>query len=156
MKGFPKSILRISALMHTITYGTVAYFVIYRLIAEKNYLITYLLNILLIIIMLFCDDKAHRYAERKTTEIREVFAEMNIALKIFFVFSIGFVKTGMYIFYMIGLIISKIAELEPNLVPFGLGYFFKSIEYGLILLFVLDNLKELTKKDAQWLKKNVI
>jgi len=152
MKNRLKLVYQIASLLHAIAYGLVAYFVIYQLFANGDVLLTYLFNFIFIMLGLFLDNKARKFAMRKTQLIREMYAKMGSAKKVMYVFSQGFFITAMYIFYVAALILSQVATLSPDFLPFDLGSFFISIEYGIILLVVLDKLKELATKDVQWLK----
>jgi len=113
-------------------------------------LLTYLLNIIAIVVMLYLDGIAHKFAVRRAHDIRAAYADMGAALRAVFLLGIGFTRTGMYIFYIVALILSRFQALRPDLMPFALGDFFASIEYGIILLFAFDTLKGLFAKDRQW------
>ena len=149
-------VLRLSSFIQAIGYGLVAYFIIYRLIANGDLFCTYFLNIIFIILGLSIDRIARRYATSKAPVIREMFSEMGIVLKIIYIFSQGFLRTAMYMFYAAVMIFAGVATFRPNLIPYRLGDFFLSIEYGLILLLVFDNLRGLFSTDKQWLKENLL
>ena len=148
-------VLRLSSVIQAIGYGLVTYFVIYRLIAKGDLFWTYLLNIIFIVIGLSIDRIARRFATNKAPQIREMYSEMGIFLKAVYILSQGFIRTAMYLFYAAVMIFSGVATFRPNLIPFGLVDFFLSIEYGLILLLVFDNLRGLFISDRQWLKDNL-
>jgi len=148
-------VFRLSSFIQALGYGAVTYFVIYRFIAKGDLFWTYVLNIVFIIIGLSLDGIARRYATRNAPLIKEMYASMGFVLKAIYIISQGFLRTSMYIFYAAVLIFSSISTLRPHLIPFGLGEFFLSIEYGILLLFVVDNLKALFKSDKQWLKDNL-
>ena len=153
-----KSILvfRLSSFIQSIGYGLVVYFVIYQSIAKRDLFWTYLLNIVFIIMGLTIDRVARSYASKKAPVIREMFSKMGIVLKITYILSQGFLRTAMYMFYAAVMIFSGVATFRPNLIPYEIGDFFLSIEYGLILLLVFDNLRGLFSTDKQWLKENLL
>ena len=146
----PILFFRLSSVIQAIGYGAITYFVIYRLIAGEDMLLTYLLNIAAIVIMLYLDGVAHRFAARKAHDIRKAYADMGAFLKAIFLLGQGFTRTGMYMFYIVALVLSRFEILRPGLIPFDLGDFFISIEYGIILLFAFDTLKGLFVKDKRW------
>jgi len=151
----PIIFFRLSSVIQAIGYGVITYFVIYRLIAKEDVLLTYLLNIAAIVIMLYLDGLAHRFAARRAPDIRYAYAEMGGFLKAAFLMGIGFTRTGMYMFYIVALVLSRVEMLRPDLMPFELGSFFVSIEYGIILLFAFDTLKGLFAKDKRWLDEKL-
>lgn len=151
----PMLFFRLSSIIQAIGYGAITYFVIYRLIAREDVLLTYLLNIITIILMLHIDNIAHRFAARRADDIRTAYAEMGILLRIAFLLGQGFIRTAMYIFYIVALVLSRMEILRPDLMPFELGSFFTSIEYGIILLFAFDTLKRLLGADKQWFEENL-
>ena len=118
-------------------------------------LITSFLNVIYIIIGLYLTDKGHEYAISKKTTITEMYKNMGKISKFLYGVSQISFRPSMYVFYIIVLIFSQITFLEPGLIPFSLGNFFQSIEYGLLILMAYDNLKALLKKEWQWFKENV-
>ena len=150
MQFKPILFFRLSSVLQAIGYGVITYFVIYRLIAQENVLLTYMLNILAIVIMLYLDGVAHRFAARRADDIRHAYETMKLPFKAAFLLGIGFTRTGMYMFYIVALVLSRVEILRPDLIPFALGDFFISIEYGIILLFAFDTLKNLLMRDKQW------
>jgi len=146
--------------MHVIFYGLFIYFVVYRFIAREDVLVTYLLNILIIIITLFLDNIARRYAKKSEQTIREVlFTEIGSVYvrlsRMLYIFSLVFFRTTMYLFYIIVLILAVVTTQRPNLLPVELNDFFSSIEYGILLLIVFDSIKVLITKDGSWLKMHI-
>jgi hypothetical protein len=134
--------------------------VFYRLIAQENELITYLLNIVLIIAGLYLDKTARKFADKSARIIREeLFAKQKTffykAARAMYIFSQVFFRTTMYQFYMVATILSVIIRLRPGFLPVELGNFFSSIEYGILLLLVFDNIKALTEKDGKWFRKHI-
>ncbi|MCL2687674.1 MAG: hypothetical protein FWE58_03990 [Methanobrevibacter sp.] len=119
-------------------------------------LLTSFLNIIYIVIGLFLTDKGRKYAILKKDLITEMYKnEMGkITRTIYAISQISF-RPSMYVFYIVVLIFSQIASLEPSLIPFNLGDFFHSIEYGLLILMAYDGLKVLLIKEWQWFKENV-
>ena len=146
---------RLSTILQAVGYGVITYYLIYRLIARGDALVTYLLNILVIIIMLYIDGLAHKFAAKKAHDIREVYASMGIVLRALFLLGQGFTRTALYLFYICVLVLSRVRILRPELIPFEIGSFFISIEFGIILLFAVDKLKELLIKDKKWFDKNL-
>ncbi|MCL1794019.1 MAG: hypothetical protein FWG34_09125 [Oscillospiraceae bacterium] len=151
----PTLFFRLSTLIQAAGYGIITYFVIYRLIAKENALLTYLLNIAAIIAMLVIDGVAHRFAAKKAHDIRKTYADMGAVLRAVFVMGQGFTRTAMYLFYLVALVFSRVEILKPDLMPFDLGDFFVSIEYGVIVLFAFDTLKELLIKDKRWFEDHL-
>lgn len=146
----PIVFFRLSSVLQAAGYGVITYFVIFRLIAQGDLLLTYLLNIAAIVVMLYLDGLAHRFAARRADDIRLAYLHMGAALRAAFLLGIGFTRTGMYIFYIAALVLSRFQALRPDIIPFALGDFFTSIEYGIILLFAFDTLRGLFAKDRQW------
>jgi len=136
-----------------IGYGLLTYFVFYRLIAREDVLLTYLLNIISIITILHLDKIAHRFAERKARVIREEFTVSSPIVKAVFLLGQGFTRTALYFFYIVVLVLSRVEILRPDLIPFKLGDFFLSIEYGILLLFAFDQLMLLLTADMKWFRK---
>jgi hypothetical protein len=155
MRIKPLLFFRLSSVIQAIGYRAITYFVIYRLAAKEDVLLTYLLNIAAIILMLYIDGVAHRFAAKRANEIHRVYSRMGTALKAVFLLGQGFTRTAMYLFYIVVLVLSRIEALRPGIIPFELGDFFTSIEYGIILLFAFDTLKELFVKDKLWFKENL-
>ena len=152
-----KSILffRLSSVIQALGYGALTYFVVYRLIAKEDAFITYLANIILIFIILTLDGTARRFASKRERDIQTFYAEMGVVHKAIYQLSQGFVRTSLYMFYIAALILSGVNALKPELMPYGLGNFFSSIEYGIILLFAFDTLLNLFAKDKKWIVKNL-
>jgi len=151
----PLLFFRLSSVLQAIGYGALTYFVIYRLIAQEDVFLTYLLNIAAIILMLTLDTLAHRFAARKAQDIRHVYARMGPVLRAAFLLGQGFTRTGLYIFYIAALVLSRMEILRPELLPLDLGEFFISIEYGIILLFAFDKFRDLLSKDRQWFEEKL-
>ena len=61
----------------------------------------------------------------------------------------------MYQFYMVATILSVVTRLRPEFLPVELGNFFSSIEYGILLLLVFDNIKVLLEKDSKWFRQHI-
>ena len=143
------------SLIQSILHGLIIYFVIYRLIAREDMLVTFFLNIFYIIFGLFLTDKGRKFGLSKKNEIIEVYKEMGKVSKKFFDFSQVSFRPSMYVFYIVVLIFSNLSLHEKNLIPFKLEDFFRSIEYGILILMAYDNLKVLLIKEWQWYKENV-
>ena len=153
-------VYRLSSFLHVICFGLVAYFVIYRLIAREDELITYLLNIVMIISGLYLDKAARRFAKKSEPILRNELFEAQKTLfvrvsKIMYTFSQVFFRTTMYQFYMVATILSVVARLRPEFLPVELGNFFSSVEYGILLLLVFDNIKVLLEKDGKWFRQHI-
>jgi len=151
---------QISSILHVIIFGLFAYFVIYRLIAREDELLTYLLSIVIIVAGLYMDKLGRKFAKKSERIIRkELFIEQKTlfgkAARTMYTFSLVFVRTTMYQFYMVATILSVVTKLRPELLPFKLGDFFSAIEYGILLLLVFDNIKVLTEKDSIWFKQHI-
>lgn len=155
MRIKPLLFFRLSSIVQAIGYGVITYFVIYRLIAKEDVFLTYLLNIVAIILMLFVDSVAHRFAEKKAHDIRKVYAGMGKVLRAVFLLGQGFTRSAMYLFYLVVLVLSRMEEMKPGIMPLRLGGFFASIEYGILLLFAFDTLKELLVTDKQWFSETL-
>jgi hypothetical protein len=135
-------------------YGAIAYFLIYRLIARGDVFLTYVFNVVYIILILSLDYAAHKFAERKSDVIKNVvYNEMGAVSRFLFMFTQGSNLTAIYIFYITILILSQVTIFRPDLFPHELGNFFTSLEYGIILLVVFDRLKDLVKLDKIWFLK---
>jgi len=145
----------VSSFFYAIAHGALIYFVLYRLIAGGDLLITSFLNLIYIVLGLFLTDKARKYAIAKKSEIKKVYDEEfgPIGKKLYASTQITF-RTTMYIFYIGILILSRLSALESNPIPFNLGDFFHSLEYGLLILIAYDNVKVLLEKDLQWFDEN--
>jgi len=150
-----KSILffRLSNPIQAAGYGLVVYFVIYRIIAREDVFLTYLFNIVLIILVLYLDTLAHGFASRRAKDIREMYASMGSVSKAIYLLGQGFMRSSMYVFYIVVLVASRVAILRPEFIPLELRGFILSIEYGIILLIVFDKLKELLVKDKKWFQE---
>ena len=143
------------SLIQSMVHGLIIYFVIYRLIAREDMFITFFLNILYIIFGLFLADKGRKFGLLKKNVIIEVYKEMGKVSKAFYDFSQVSFRPSMYVFYIIVLIFSNLTLHEKNLIPLHLEDFFRSIEYGILILMAYDNLKILLIKEWQWYKENV-
>ena len=143
------------SLFQSIGHGLVIYFVFYVLIARENLLVTSFLNILYIIVGLYSTDKARKFALSKKDQIIDMYKRMGRVTKVLYAASQVSFRPSMYVFYIIVLVISQIAFLEPGLVPYGLGDFFNSIGYGLLILITYDSLTVLLRKEWKWFKENV-
>ncbi|MCL2836472.1 MAG: hypothetical protein FWE00_07060 [Defluviitaleaceae bacterium] len=147
---------QISSVLFAILYGLFAYFLIYRLIARGDVFWTYLLNIVYIAAVLLLDNAAHRFAAKKANTIRHMlYRDMGPISRNIYILTQGFCRTGMYMFYIAVLILSRVTILRPELIHVELRDFFVSLEYGLILLIVFDKLRELMMKDREWFKENL-
>jgi len=155
MKNKSVFFLRLSSVIQAIGYGVLTYFIVYRLIAGEDVFVTYLVNIILIIVMLTCDRLARRFAEKREHDIRSMYAEMGVFARAIYQMSQGFIRTSLYMFYIVALVLSGVNSLKPDIMPYGLGDFFSSIEYGVILLFAFDTLLNLLKSDKKWILKNL-
>ena len=153
-------IYRISSLLRVIIYGLFVYFVIYLFIARENILLTYLLNIVMIILGLHLDKVARRFADKSAPTIRkELFSERGTVFariaRVLYTVSLGFFRTTMYQFYMIATVLAVVTTHLYDFLPFELSNFFSSIEYGILLLLVFDNIKVLTAKDSTWFRQHI-
>ena len=146
---------RFSSIVQAVGYGLATYFLIYRLIARGDVLITYLLNLVFIIIALNLDKVARKFANRRASDIRIMYSEMGIVHKAIYLLSQGFFKTALYYFYIAVLVIAQVTIARPNILPVELSGFFTSIEYGILLLFAIDRLKEMLVSDKQWIADNL-
>jgi len=151
---------RLSSFLHVICFGLFAYFVIYKLIAREDELITYLLNIVVIISGLYLDKAARRFAKKSEQILRNELFEGQKTLfgkiaKTMYTFSQVFFRTTMYQFYMVATILSVVTRLRPEFLPPELGNFFASVEYGILLLLVFDNIKILLEKDGIWFRQHI-
>jgi len=144
---------RLSNVVQATGYGLIVYFVIYRIIAQEDVFLTYLLNIALIILVLVLDTIAHGFAARRVSDIREMYAGMGAVSKSIYLLSQGFMRTSMYMFYIVVLVLSRVAILRPEFMPLELRDFVHSIEYGIILLIIFDKLKDLLAADKRWFQK---
>jgi len=134
--------------------------VVYRLIAREDELITYLLNIVIIVSGLYLDKAARRFAKKSEQILRNELFEAQKTLfirvsKVMYTFSQVFFRTTMYQFYMVATILSVVTRLRPDFLPVELGNFFTSIEYGILLLLVFDNIKVLLEKDSNWFRQHI-
>ena len=143
------------ALFQSVIHGIVLYFVIYRLIAGGDLLITSLLNVVYIIVGLYFTDKGRKFGLSRRDEIIETYKEMGKIMRTIFAASQVSFRPSMYVFYILILVISQVYVLRPGLIPNHLGDFFRSLEYGLLILLAYDNLKVLLIKEWQWFKENV-
>ncbi|MCL2531221.1 MAG: hypothetical protein FWE40_03580 [Oscillospiraceae bacterium] len=151
----PLLFFRLSSVLQAVGYGLLTYFLIFRLIAQQDVFLTYLLNMVLIVLMLFLDSLAHRFAARKAQDVRTVYASMGNVMRAVFLLGQGFTRTGLYIFYIAALVFSRADIIRPGLLPFDLGAFFTSIEYGIILLFAFDKFRALLQKDRHWFEQTL-
>jgi len=129
-------------------------------IAREDELITYLLNIIIIISGLYLDKAARRFAKKSEHILRNaLFTEQKTFIekvaKLLYTFSQVFFRTTMYQFYMVATILSVVTRLRPGFLPDELGNWFTSIEYGILLLLVFDNIKILIEKDNKWFKQHI-
>ncbi|MCL2441454.1 MAG: hypothetical protein FWD14_06915 [Treponema sp.] len=145
----------IVSLINAIIYGLFTYFIIYKMIARENLLITSYLNIIYIIIGLIITDKARNFGLLKRDLIIEIYKEMGIIFKTFYAVTQVSFRPGMYVFYILVLIFSQMYTFESDIMPYYLGNFFHSIEYGLLVLITFDSLKVLLLNEWKWFKKNV-
>lgn len=153
MRNKPMLFFRLSNVVQATGYGLIVYFVIYGIISREDVFITYLLNIALIILVLFLDTIAHSFASRKVSDIRELYAGMGAVSKAIYLLGQGFMRTSMYMFYIVVLVLSRVAILRPEFMPLELRDFVHAIEYGIILLIIFDKLKDLLTADKRWFQK---
>jgi|GEM_PF-542994 len=153
-KKLTLTIYFLSSCLFAVIYGLISYFGIYRGFAQENALLTYFLNLVFIVIGLILDHISMKYAYSKNPYLTEdSIKQMSALTKILYQSALISFRTSLYAFYMIALILSRVTILEPNLIPFQLGNFLTSVEYGLILLIAADKLQEQLIKDEKRIEK---
>jgi len=153
-KAVTYTIYLITSLIWALIYGVIAYFVIYRWIANGNMLVTYLGNIVFIVAILMLDEVGVRFSQTKNPTLTvEVFHKMGRLDKGFYLASLISFKSALYMFYIVALVLSRLTLLEPDSIPFPVNNFLLSIEYGLVLLIASDKLIGQLRKDERRMMK---
>lgn len=139
------SLYILHALILAALYGVVAFFVIYRFLADGVMLRAYIWNIVFIVVLLlldrlFASDQVLSEELAVMRKSRPISRALHAASYISF-------KTTLYFFYTFILIASRVSILEPDLFAYEFQRFVLSIEYCLILLVAFDKFTEYLRKD---------
>ncbi|MCL2171805.1 MAG: hypothetical protein FWB71_06570 [Defluviitaleaceae bacterium] len=135
------------AIITAALYGLFAYFVIYGILAGGSSVRAYLFNLLSICIILIADVYFNRAIGRRDFFTRSRGRIRSGARRILCFMHIVSFKTGLYLFYLFMLIISRLSILSPELLDPYMRTFVYSVEYGILLLLPLDKFIELIAKD---------
>ena len=125
------------AVLIAYSYFTISSVIFYE-IANENILIAKVWNIAILILILGMEKVEihmfNRYkAKTKDKEPTAFSKMMNLISKG------GSFKTGLYLFYIVLLICSAIASVEPDLLDLGsYSAYFQSTEYGILILIAAD------------------
>ena len=130
-----------------ILYGLFAYFIIYQRMAFGRSVIAYALNLIFIIIILLLDILMHiRMDSKEFLNANRGRVRTILGMVLFYCHFVSF-KTGLYLFYLFMLVVSRMSTLEPGLLDPYLRTFVYSVEYGILLLLPLDKFLEQLAKD---------
>ena len=130
-----------------VLYWLFAYYVIYGTLADGRPLVAYALNLAFIILILLMDKFADHIMNKDDFLLKDRGKVKNfLCTMLFYVHAVSF-KTGVYLFYLVMLVVSRISILEPGIISPYLRTFIYSVEYGILLLLPLDKFFELLSKD---------
>ena len=136
------------AVIFAVLFGFFSYFVVYRWMAGGYRFSAYLYNLILITTLLTFDELADQ-ALAKIDFSTGFSRPKNVLLVLLFVMHLVSFKTGLYLFYIAMLIVSRISILAPYLVDRYDSSFIYSVEYGILLLIPLDKFIELLTRDGR-------
>ena len=147
MRDKVKLAAALEAIVFAALYGLITYFVIYIKLANGYGLAAYIYNLIFIIAILILDKiidtriRKEGFFDPNDTKFHRYIHNFIFALHL-----VSF-KTGLYLFYIIMLILSRISILAPYVVDRYDISFIYSVEYGILLLIPLDKFIELLTKD---------
>jgi len=135
-------------------FGLFSFFVIYRNIAGGVPLLAYVFNLLFIVGMLllekFLDNIMLSKSFTITPETRPYKAVMEKMLYLAHMVSF---KTALYLYYLVILLVSRAATLEPTIISDHIRIYIHSIEFCVLLLIPFDKFLEQILKDEKRNKK---
>lgn len=126
-----------------------AYFVIYRQMAGGYRLAAYFYNLIFITIVIFLDKFLNYIVSRDNAFVKGTSPFNRFATNVIFYFHAASFKTGMYLFYIVMLILSRVSVLAPYVVDRYDFSFIYSVEYGILLLIPIDKFFENLAKDRR-------
>ena len=131
-------------------FGLFSFYVIYRNIADGSPLYAYGLNLLFIVVILLLEKRidsimlSRNFAITPQTKRRTVIIEKTLYLAHMVSF-----KTSLYLFYIVILLVSRAAALEPDIISDYIRTYIHSIEYCVLLLIPFDKFLEQVLKDEK-------
>ena len=134
--------------------GLFSFYVIYRNIAGGSPLYAYGLNLLFIVTILLLEKRidsimlSRNFTITPQTKRRTVVIEKTLYLAHMVSF-----KTALYLFYLVILLVSRAAALEPDIISDYIRTYIHSIEYCVLLLIPFDKFLEQILKDEKRNKK---
>ena len=135
-------------------FGLLSFFVIYRSIAGGIPLLAYSLNLVFIVGILLLEKVIDSVMLSKnftiTPQTKPYRALMEKALYLTHMVSF---KTALYLYYLIILLVSRAATLEPTIISDYLRTYIHSVEYCVLLLIPFDKFLEQILKDEKRNKK---
>ena len=152
MTKWRKLAIAIETLITAVLYGLFAYFFIYRMLAGRRSVTAYAINLFFIVVILLVDKYIHVKMDRKEFLVADRGRLRNISAKVLFYCHFVSFKTGLYLFYLFMLVVSRLSTLEPGMIDPDLRTFILSVEYGILLLLPLDKFLELLMKDNTRMK----
>jgi len=151
-KGF-KAFFVAETIITALGCALITYFIIYSRLAGGRPIVAYIINIGFIVLILLLDKFADFLMTSKDFLTKDRGRIKNFLAAVLFAAHCVSFKTGLYLFYIIMLIVSRVSILEPGIISPYLYTFIRSVEYGVVLLLPLDKFIELlTKDDRRFLK----
>ena len=137
------------ALFSTAVYGLVTYYLIYKQLAEFSLVYTYIANMLVIILSLTLENIMYGALQSKDFEITK--KNYRFA-RYMYMDSYISVRTTVYLFYIIILVVSQILSFSPTSTNEDFMNFILTVEYGIILVIAFDTLIGAIFKDMERIK----
>ena len=135
-------------------FGLFSFYVIYRNIAGGVPLYAYIWNLIFIVSILLLEKLIDRIILSKRFVVNEQTPPYMIAAaKLLYVTHTISFKTALYAYYLIILLVSRAAVLEPAVISDHIRIYIHSVEYCVLLLIPFDKFTDQLIKDDKRTKK---
>ena len=132
-------------------FGIFSFYVIYRRIAGEVPLYAYLWNLAFIVLLLLVEKFEDSFMLSKRFAITQQTEPYKVVLaRVLYITHIVSFKTALYLYYVVILLVSRAAVLEPTIISDYLRSYIHSIEYCVLLLIPFDKFLEQIVKDERF------
>ena len=144
----------LETLMVAALFGMFSFYVIYRRIAGEVPLYAYLWNLIFIATVLLLEKLADKIILSERFVVSQHTRPYKAALTkvLYLTHTISF-KTALYVYYILILLLSRAAMLDPSVISAYMRSYLFSVEYVVLLLIPFDKLLEQILKDDKRTKK---
>ncbi|MCL2407044.1 MAG: hypothetical protein FWC95_03870 [Defluviitaleaceae bacterium] len=130
--------------------------VIFQWLAGGNNFAAYIINLGVIAMILVMDELASHHTAREDFFTKRRSKFRGFIAKILFYSHIVSFKSALYLFYILMLVLSRVTNLDQNILSREDISFIYSVEYGILLLIPLDKLIDLIVKDDKRMLRSIL